>query len=111
MKGLIRRQAAINAIDVKNVSKGIISALQSIIEELPSAEQWIPVTERLPVWEGWYIVTIDVGNSSYINYKVNTLYMKDGKWHDYACGGLDEFNMPVIAWMELPEPYEGGDAK
>lgn len=34
----ISRKAAIKAIDVKNVNKGIISALQSIIEELPSAQ-------------------------------------------------------------------------
>jgi len=32
------KQAAIDAINVKNVNKGIISALQSIIEELPSAK-------------------------------------------------------------------------
>ena len=38
MSDLISRQAAIDAIDVKNVNKGIISALQSIIEELPSAQ-------------------------------------------------------------------------
>ena len=72
----------------------------------PSTQQWISVSERLPVWERWYIVTIDVGNSSYSNYTVSTLYWKDGKWHDYACGGFDEFNMPVIAWMKLPEPYK-----
>ena len=38
MSDLIDRQAAIDAINVKNVNKGIISALQSIIEELPSAQ-------------------------------------------------------------------------
>ena len=38
MKDLIYRQDAIDAIDVKNVNKGIVSALQSIIEELPSAQ-------------------------------------------------------------------------
>jgi len=32
------KRAAIDAINVKNVNKGIISALQSIIEELPSAK-------------------------------------------------------------------------
>ena len=34
----ISRAAAIEAIDVKNVNRGIISALQSIIEELQSAQ-------------------------------------------------------------------------
>ena len=55
MSDLIDRQAAIDAINVKNVNKGIISALQSIIEELPSAQsepkkgKWIynsPVTMK-----------------------------------------------------------------
>ena len=40
-KDTIYRQKAIDAIDVKNVNKGIISALQSIIEELPSAQSEI----------------------------------------------------------------------
>lgn len=35
----ISMAAAIKAIDVKNVNKGIISALQSIIDDLPSAQQ------------------------------------------------------------------------
>lgn len=43
MDDLISRQAAVDAIEVKNVNKGIISALQSIIEELPSAQ---PFTEE-----------------------------------------------------------------
>ena len=85
--------------------------LKHDIEELPPAQQWIPVTERPPVREGWYNVTIVVGDSHYTYYDVSTLYMKDGKWHDYDCGGFEEFKMPVIAWMPLPEPYEGGDAK
>lgn len=38
MKDLIYRQDAIDAVDVKSVNEGIVSALQSIIEELPSAE-------------------------------------------------------------------------
>lgn len=46
MSDLIDRQAAIDAINVKNVNKGIISALQSIIEELPSVQ---PERKRIPV--------------------------------------------------------------
>lgn len=42
----ISRAAAIKAIDVKNVNKGIISALQSIIEELPSAQPELPIKEK-----------------------------------------------------------------
>ena len=35
---LISRQAAIEAVDVPNLHKGIVSALQEIIRELPSAQ-------------------------------------------------------------------------
>ncbi len=113
MNDVIYRQSAINAIE--NTECELLSCewdeLTNAIKQVPSAQQWIPVTERPPVREGWYNVTIVVGDSHYTYYDVSTLYMKDGKWHDYDCGGFEEFKMPVIAWMPLPEPYEGGDAK
>lgn len=38
MSDLIDRQAAIDAVDVSNLHRGIVSALQEIIRELPSAQ-------------------------------------------------------------------------
>lgn len=38
MSNLIDRQAAIDAVDVKNLHRGIVEALQNIISELPSAQ-------------------------------------------------------------------------
>lgn len=38
MNDLISRQAAIDAVDVDNLHRGIVEALQNIISELPSAE-------------------------------------------------------------------------
>ena len=38
MADLIDRQAAINAVDVVNLHRGIVEALQNIISELPSAQ-------------------------------------------------------------------------
>lgn len=38
MNDLISRQAAIDAINVPNIHQGIIDALQSIIQDLPSAQ-------------------------------------------------------------------------
>ena len=37
MTDLISRQAAIEAVDIGNLHKGIVDALQNIISELPSA--------------------------------------------------------------------------
>ena len=94
MKDLIYRQDAIDAIDVKNVNKGIISALQNIIEELPSAQQWIPMSERPPEKPGRYFVTN-------CEFEVDWNIWVNGEW-------LFQNDAP-IAWMNLPEPYEGGE--
>lgn len=37
-KDTVYRQAAIDAVDVSNLHRGIVSALQEIIRELPSAQ-------------------------------------------------------------------------
>lgn len=38
MSDLIERQAAIDAVDIGNLHRGIVDALQSIISELPPAQ-------------------------------------------------------------------------
>jgi len=38
MGDLISRQAAIDAVDIKNLHRGIVDALQNILSELPSAQ-------------------------------------------------------------------------
>jgi len=38
MDDLISRQAAIEAVDIKNLHRGIVDALQNILSELPSAQ-------------------------------------------------------------------------
>ena len=74
--------------------------------------QWIPCSERLPEHpenDDYYLVTIQCEHY-------------DG-WDDYVTGfaewtkhGWDELScyigqIKVIAWMPLPKPYDGGDAK
>lgn len=73
-----------------------------ILENLPSAEpEWILCEEALPKQEGWYLVTNDAGG-------VTTVEMS---WYD----GFDSPVTPFweldnpIAWMPLPEPYNGGE--
>ena len=57
---------------------------------LNSMPRWIPVSERLPEKTGKYLVTVKNGNVY-----AGTYSAYEGK-----------FNNSVIAWMELPEPYE-----
>jgi len=96
MNDLIYRQDAIGAIDVKNVNEGIVSALQSIIEELPSVQQWIPMSERPPEKPGRYLVT-------------NCEFEVD--WNIWVNGEWLYSNSAPVAWMDMPEPYESGDSE
>lgn len=52
---LIDREQAINAVDIGNLHRGIVDALQNIISELPSAEKtgkWLDTTKEIgfPKW-------------------------------------------------------------
>ena len=61
------------------------------LRDLPSAQQWIPCSERLPDQNGKYLV---VGRQK----AINILKFDGGRW--YGKWG-------VVAWMPLPEPYKG----
>ena len=92
----------------------------SLVGSMPSAQpHWIPCSERLPEENDDYWVTAD---PRYVpqNYKSTDLVSwHEGKWlmADYFV--LDgekrkmptykvmEVNVPIIAWMPLPEPYGG----
>ena len=65
------------------------------LKNLPSAERWIPVTERLPDESGEYLVTIR--SMLYISW----FYKDDGVWSFR--------NADLMAWMPLPTPYKGGE--
>ena len=68
MADLIDRQAALDAVDIGNLHRGIVDALQSIISEIPSAQPEIikckdckwwnlaPDNTMLPDWHRcrWY---------------------------------------------------------
>lgn len=116
MDDLISRQETIRFIrekvnlstfmkrSIDKADKSCVELCERIARELPSAERWIPVTERLPEEEGQYLVS--------------------GKWANedsevWICefvrlfnirGWCNEASRPVIqAWMSLPEPYKGGE--
>ena len=103
MDDLIKRQDAVDALQ-KEINKGIppfndvigsircgVRLARNIIEDLPSAQQWIPCSERLPGQNGKYLV---VGRQK----AINILKFDGGRW--YGKWG-------VVAWMPLPEPYKG----
>ena len=75
-------------------SMDVCDDILEIIEKQPTIEpeqHWIPCSERLPDKEGYYLTT--------------TMYQE--VYSDYWNG--DNFNRTemIIAWMPLPEPWEG----
>ena len=85
------------------------------IENMPSAQQWIPCSDRLPGKEGEYLVTF---NDKWHGPRARTLWygtpfdiiIDRDKWVFY-CDleyGFTTFapGNPIVAWMPLPEPYK-----
>ena len=82
-------------------------ALDTVIEAVERT-RWIPVSERLPKEDGFYLATCDgeiCGEDEPIS---GMAEFENGKWvddeDDYQC---------VLAWMPLPKPYkaEGSDSE
>lgn len=68
-------------------------------KQLPSAQQWIPVSERLPEDSGWYIVT---KNLAYDTTWVGL------EWYNHENGWKYD-DGKCIAWMPLPKSYRGDE--
>ena len=91
---LISRQAAIYAICKEECESGYCGTscnYAEAIEQLPPAQQWIPVTERFPKEGNRYIIYHE-------SYGIRIDARIHGEWKTYG----DE---TVLAWMPLPEPY------
>lgn len=73
------------------------------LEDLPSAQQWVPASERLPENDDWVIVTIlDESGDTPWRYSDFGWYLKEAN-----CWIVDaQQRKDVVAWMPLPEPYE-----
>lgn len=85
-----------------------------LVKAIPSADNWIPVSERLPKWDIECLVVDDKGEFGVGFYRDDV-----GAWDSPSWGWLerkdevdnhDAYYMPcgigkVIAWMPLPKPY------
>jgi hypothetical protein len=86
------------------------------IKHLPSAQQWIPCSERLPEEKDAGILK-KLGTEKRSEYVLATVEVKgermtvtactyDGKWDWNMKYAFPEYE--IVAWMPLPEPWEGG---
>lgn len=103
MSDLVSRDAAIKAIECVNDSICAQQAIDALCD-LPSARQWISVTERLPEKAGSYLVTLQENeNAISLGGDDPFVWVKffDGrKWHNNSW-------YDVLAWREKPEPWRG----
>lgn len=94
MNDMIYRQALHERIK-ETVEEGIIFSGMTIaefchllVDEAPSAERWIPCSERLPEDCQRVLIQVINGNMYVINFS--------------AVGETSH----IVAWMPLPEPYK-----
>jgi len=87
------------------------------IKALEAEPQWIPVTERLPKEKDAGILK-KLGTSKRSEYVLATVEVKGERMTVTACtyDGKWDWNMKyafpdykIVAWMPLPEPYNGGE--
>lgn len=113
MRDLIDRQAAIEAICEHGTDlerRGIMvlavsnhkQATVDLLESLPSAQQWIPVSERLPEECKQVLVCDDYQFIYVAEYEVFSDGV--GRWSESTELLIIE---NVTAWMPLPEPWRG----
>lgn len=108
---LISRKAAIDAIyhHLPSVSR---TRARTMLHEVPSAQpeqQWIPCSERLPRTNGVYNVTRKISDGFECRNISDACYF-DGinMWHDDTRVNHGRMYLTdVIAWMPLPESWEG----
>lgn len=111
MSDLISRQAAIHMLTNIDISGGSICEAKIGLGDIPAANDWIPVSERLP--ENDRFIMVSFYNSSLPDI---------GRYEGDADGGgafypgdddksYVHYGLFVNAWMPLPKPYmcEEGD--
>lgn len=88
-------------------------------EQLPSAQRWIPCSERMPEeheWIGTKRFGTTISNEVYVTFETpdGERFAEHINFQNGKLSSVDEQHMKVwykgakpIAWMPLPAPYEG----
>lgn len=120
MNDLISRQAAIEVLKKLLYETALVNSYDATISDvyaemaenrietwvnlIPSAQRWIPVTERLPEEYKTVIASVDTGIYPEARFV-------DGRWWwalEAFADYWEEIKKDVTAWMPLPKPYRKG---
>lgn len=74
----------------------LVVSIMMTIEEQPTVNRWIPVSERLPEEDGRYLC-------DWQGMRVGTCYFHNGHFRVYG----EIKDKYVTAWMPLPKAYKG----
>ena len=88
-----------NARERLRQRKGEAREILNSIQQLPSAQRWIPCSERLPKVRQWVLCQCRAGIMDVLRLTADGSWNKDYPHAEYMSGF-------VVAWMPLPEPYE-----
>lgn len=101
MNDLIRRSDAITAVGYYSLHSGDkLLFADAPLKALPSAQQWIPCSERFPEEDVPVLVTTIGKWGGFVSMDWVDPYTH--KWNRSA---------KAIAWMPLPEPYRKDEEK
>lgn len=101
MDDLISRQSVINIFLYFNANQRL-----EMIKKLPSAQQWIPVSERLPE-DDHAVMIYEADNKNHF-----LAIYEDGRWKSFDPTHNETYfdetiYWHIVAWMPLPEPWRG----
>ena len=113
MSDLIRRKEAIDALAKADAKKGWktlkFSEMAQSINDIPSAQHWIPCSERLPEDRELVLICADDGEESLAYRELEEWTDDCYRWFSDCCSlGMDISwsEEAIVAWMPLPEPYK-----
>ena len=81
----------------------VYAILGLVVQDLQPKTRWIPVSERLPEKH-----TPVIGTTEFDDIYKTEIYNDCGENKWYADGYYD---VPIVAWIPLPEPYKESEDK
>lgn len=75
--------------------------IEDFVTKMPTINQWIPITERLPEEDGWYNVTKNTRGAYFV---MECWFALNGGWE---CNDRDT----ITAWTTVLKPYIGSEEK